>query len=452
MKSLLIATSIFLMTAISAFGQLDTTKMLTYLYDANAAEWKLSRSFEQDFAEDNLLRQEIKSYAFYNNTSYLRHHRLLINNELGKPTYQIDSHLVIATPSVTEWEVFEKEYIYSEDNLFMIIFNERKEGMENLTHKKTQLFHYGAENLISHISEYRLSLENDVFYLAKTTYYQYDVNQCLEDEWIYFGNSVCRTTFTRDENCEILSELYFKDSNNFRKKIDYHINYDNENRVEIDSVFSRNFNGSPRFEYELYRIYDKQDNLIEEKNRLWTGLWYDFVGNSALPSLGNTDEMPEFYLFLNSINYNEENWKLQEDQILIDLFNRDTFHRKLNYNHYCNGNIKEEFVENFNLFYPNQKSYFEYRTKDDCESIDGKVDLAIFPNPSDGLFTIQSNALQGNSSKIRIYTVLGQLVFEKAIPNQVYEVSLNLAQLPKGNYIASVIGNHVYATEKIVIR
>jgi uncharacterized repeat protein (TIGR03803 family) len=72
----------------------------------------------------------------------------------------------------------------------------------------------------------------------------------------------------------------------------------------------------------------------------------------------------------------------------------------------------------------------------------------IYPNPGKGLFTVSLGTLNENT-KIEIYSVLGEKIFEK-IFRQVNGLELNLSALPNGIYFARIITNHTI-TKKIVL-
>ena len=71
-----------------------------------------------------------------------------------------------------------------------------------------------------------------------------------------------------------------------------------------------------------------------------------------------------------------------------------------------------------------------------------ELGAVLYPNPFANDFTIELNAEKSQNASIRIYTVSGQLVFEKQQP---VESGLNkikiLPNLPDGTYLLKVLMN-----------
>ncbi len=69
-------------------------------------------------------------------------------------------------------------------------------------------------------------------------------------------------------------------------------------------------------------------------------------------------------------------------------------------------------------------------------------DLMIYPNPSTGIFHIQSEKIIQN---IQVFDLLGNKVFETTDPN-----ILDLSHLPNATYMVRVQGNNEFATKTII--
>lgn len=75
-------------------------------------------------------------------------------------------------------------------------------------------------------------------------------------------------------------------------------------------------------------------------------------------------------------------------------------------------------------------------------------EFAIYPNPSNGLFTI---ATEGFESKIlEMFDIQGRSVFSTALNSNLNDI--NVSHLPKGVYMARLIAGDQVTTKKIVIR
>jgi hypothetical protein len=68
-----------------------------------------------------------------------------------------------------------------------------------------------------------------------------------------------------------------------------------------------------------------------------------------------------------------------------------------------------------------------------------KISIAIYPNPSNGIFTLQTNEM--NSAKsICIYTILGQKIYDAIISSN--ETTVDISNQPKGVYLYKVFGEN----------
>jgi hypothetical protein len=79
--------------------------------------------------------------------------------------------------------------------------------------------------------------------------------------------------------------------------------------------------------------------------------------------------------------------------------------------------------------------------------------VSVFPNPSSGNFTVEINSLKGNSIRIEVYDVLGQMVMEKKeenVPGNFHE-SLDLSVMPDGIYFVAVkVDDRIVVVKKII--
>jgi len=74
------------------------------------------------------------------------------------------------------------------------------------------------------------------------------------------------------------------------------------------------------------------------------------------------------------------------------------------------------------------------------QAIADNLELTIFPNPSDGLLTIQLAEPIIQKGLLKVINADGRLVFSK-IMNGESKVQLNLEQLPTGNYVIEMVIN-----------
>jgi len=77
-------------------------------------------------------------------------------------------------------------------------------------------------------------------------------------------------------------------------------------------------------------------------------------------------------------------------------------------------------------------------------------DLVIYPNPSDGLFTLKTSDISHENFNLSIYSVFGQRVFHKIIYDS-SELLIDLKHLTKGTYFLSVDNDATTRQKTLII-
>jgi hypothetical protein len=78
------------------------------------------------------------------------------------------------------------------------------------------------------------------------------------------------------------------------------------------------------------------------------------------------------------------------------------------YKYYCNGQLKSETSGGD---YPSHRKDYRYHGGVDCPLEEEGKSLLLFPNPTEGRFTIQSNLLSNSATTIQVFTILGKRFF-----------------------------------------
>ena len=83
-----------------------------------------------------------------------------------------------------------------------------------------------------------------------------------------------------------------------------------------------------------------------------------------------------------------------------------------------------------------------------------EASLLVFPNPSDGLFSIHLENLEANQAEIMLFNYLGQRVFAQTFPVNQKELNtqLDLRNLSKGTYFLHIKGANNQFSHKILVR
>ncbi|MCA1762288.1 MAG: T9SS type A sorting domain-containing protein [Cryomorphaceae bacterium] len=76
-----------------------------------------------------------------------------------------------------------------------------------------------------------------------------------------------------------------------------------------------------------------------------------------------------------------------------------------------------------------------------------EIALNVFPNPSTGNITLES---ESPLKRISVFDAVGRLVFRESIQNKTNQ-QLNLSHLPKGLYLLQISGQEFEKTEKVVL-
>ena len=82
-----------------------------------------------------------------------------------------------------------------------------------------------------------------------------------------------------------------------------------------------------------------------------------------------------------------------------------------------------------------------------------KEELFIYPNPSSGIVNIQLYGVQKQNLKVKIYNLVGILVYEQnefSYSNN-YIVTVDLSLFTKGIYVAVIENNNQISKKKIIL-
>jgi|GEM_PF-789174 len=83
-----------------------------------------------------------------------------------------------------------------------------------------------------------------------------------------------------------------------------------------------------------------------------------------------------------------------------------------------------------------------------------RAEISVYPNPSNGTFTLEFKTAQSQAFDVKIYNSLGVAVYQQlnVAANGKYSTEISLNDLPEGIYTLTVTGNHANYIKKIVIR
>ena len=100
--------------------------------------------------------------------------------------------------------------------------------------------------------------------------------------------------------------------------------------------------------------------------------------------------------------------------------------------------------------------YYEYDeslvTVEDWLNKANAWDVAVYPNPTDGLLNVQFNLPKEDKVIIGLYDLQGKGILEKSLGNITtgeHKEMLDLTQLPNGTYVCRITGQHYSITKKV---
>jgi len=91
------------------------------------------------------------------------------------------------------------------------------------------------------------------------------------------------------------------------------------------------------------------------------------------------------------------------------------------------------------------------RDNSNVDNIVGEGSIKYYPNPTDGLLTVEAKYLVG-SGKVEIRDINGKLLISKPLEANTSRVTLNLIGLTNGVYTVRVVGNEYLYSGKVMIR
>lgn len=83
-------------------------------------------------------------------------------------------------------------------------------------------------------------------------------------------------------------------------------------------------------------------------------------------------------------------------------------------------------------------------------SLKSDLDIKVFPNPTQGKFTIQLNTSSTKNANLSIFNSVGGIIYQESLNSS--ELNLDLSDQPNGVYFISIITNNVTYNEKITIQ
>jgi hypothetical protein len=78
------------------------------------------------------------------------------------------------------------------------------------------------------------------------------------------------------------------------------------------------------------------------------------------------------------------------------------------------------------------------------------ADISVYPNPSNGQFTVSTPSLQTDAT-LEVYSTDGRLVYQQTIPSTTTETSIDLQHPAAGLYQVRVVEGEVVQNLKVIV-
>jgi len=88
------------------------------------------------------------------------------------------------------------------------------------------------------------------------------------------------------------------------------------------------------------------------------------------------------------------------------------------------------------------------------ELLQNRTDISVYPNPSNGTFTLELKSVQSQNFDVTVYNPLGVVVYQQlnVAANGKYSTKIGSGDLLEGIYTLTVTGKDTNYIRKIVIR
>jgi len=172
------------------------------------------------------------------------------------------------------------------------------------------------------------------------------------------------------------------------------------------------------------------------EDHLYASGAFNFIGEESIARLARWDGEKWCGYETSVFDRNPSTFEVFDDKILALFHNQE----------YDGSDFPEDTANSFWLLddYNLVTSCTEPLTAIETEE---NYSFAIYPNPSNGLITLES---EKPIQRLAVFDALGKLVYQENVQSQT-QVQVNLGHLPHGLYLIQVEGDGVVASRKVVL-
>ena len=463
-----------LLCSYSLFSQSNNPRTLYMeeVWDDNTQDWR--KSFKHTYAFDDQERQiYFRSYNWNEDRS---------NWDLyydTKNTY---------TNEYTELRIYEKREgsQYSQQILRfdpmsnLIIYQEwlNNDEENNQTWNRQTISYFENGSWDELFEEYNFFTESWKQVTRRFSRVGLDENSCIVSEEIFQSDRPTQLTTTeRDEDCRPLVIMKQHWNSNTSGWVNFNLDslfynvdfkttrsyvWDIENeewilrRIRDEKVTNPMWSESYFF-YENSRDYHERYEYDEYGNRTYGFFEYLNPGDTVWRTefLGTSEWRPDFnpINFTSGFNYIDslEEWEvyvendyeynelgyLDRQELFVrridvfDQFINETTISEYEYDYYCNDLRKMETI--YQNGSPSTRGHYNYLYPENCNAASENT-LNVYPNPSQGLFRIESGLIQEGNAEIIVTNSLGKVLQNIEARELAGYYEIDLASQPNGVY------------------
>jgi len=356
--------------------------------------------------------------------------------------------------------------IYTYDNLGYLIKKEENRSCFNSTGMSTIQIDYENDELGRVIFERQTywSCEQEESHIGVINY-AYSSSGCLLD---YRPNLVDATLgkrrfeYERTEDCLILSETISYlisntvDEYEFTTKTTHA--YDDEKRIIETGFFDWSdaqndfvLETKEKFSYAEHADWIKKETYDEANTLIFQEFKEYDEGLRLINHVReNFTSVPVFEtIYESETTYDENDFLISQD--FTEYREDGNRTSSATYENFCNGLVYKFERENNYSSRKFLRVTDEYDIIEDCDTENYEIEMLIFPNPSEGFFSVQSNLLELPNNKVELYDVTGRLLFSQKSDSATHQVTIQLNDLVKGIYFLHVSGGELDTVEKIFV-
>jgi len=210
--------------------------------------------------------------------------------------------------------------------------------------------------------------------------------------------------------------------------------YTYDSNSNVTGNLRQTWNGTDWVNYgKRTNIYNASNNLTYELNQFWNGTGWENSYRYTLTYNGN--------LMIKALNEEWDEIKWLKSRIYLYSYDENNFYL---------GTSLRDFNTTGEMIIDGDSTHYYFQTVTGMEDlIDDISNIIVYPNPSNGKFTISSPSSLGT---IEVYDQAGKRVFTSSAANDQTSREIDLTRYGMGVYIVNLKDGQKTISKKVVVR